>query len=144
MRSAEIATCSTSASVHLATAPRRRHSLQAPESRGSTAGDSHVVWIGSNHDGLEHGVTLDRMAANVRSGHGVYDALCGESFIPLSMLSAPRPRCLRCLRQHELLVTVTAQEKRRRLWRIRLGRRSRATANPYAPTHARGPTSLSR
>jgi len=48
------------------------------------------MWIGSSHDRLEHGVTLDRRSASAGSGHGVY-ALCGEQFIPLPMLSGPCP-----------------------------------------------------
>jgi len=48
------------------------------------------MWIGSSHDRLDHGVTLDRRSASAGSGHGVY-ALCGEQLIPLPMLSGPCP-----------------------------------------------------
>jgi len=97
--------------------PRR-----ASKARGVSVEASHVVWIGSTHDRLEHGVTLDRMTANVGSGHGVYDALCGEKFIPLPMLSGPCPRCLRCLRRLEVSAARPRQARHRR-WRVGLLRR---------------------
>ena len=125
MRSAEFLTCATSARGDLAATTRRRESWPTPNSRYATAADSHVVWIGSSGDQLEHGVTLDRMSANVGAGHGVYDAVCGQSFTPLSMYSGPRPRCTRCTRHLEHRAPMPNQE-RRQLWRSRLKWRSRA------------------
>lgn len=61
------------------------------------AEDSLVVWIGSSQDWKEHAVTLSQVSAAVEAGRGLYSALCGERFVPLLMLSGPRPRCHHCL-----------------------------------------------
>ena len=73
--------------------------------------DSHVVWIGSGADRLDHSVTLDEVGASVDAGHGIYTSLCGARFVPLPMLTGPRPRCARCRRQREQW-TATSTPKR--------------------------------
>jgi hypothetical protein len=75
----------------------RVHGRERGRGQEASAEDSLVIWIGSSQDWHEHAVTLSQVSAAVEAGRGLYSALCGERFVPLPMLSGPRPRCHHCL-----------------------------------------------
>lgn len=99
--------------------PANRHRRERDTSRPSGLGhpaSSHVLWIGSGTDGLDHCVTLDEVGASVDAGHGIYTSLCRARFVPLPMLAGPRPRCARCRRHREQpIATSTPTRLFRRL-----------------------------
>jgi len=75
----------------------------------SGASGGRVMWIGSSLDHRDHCVTLDQVAASVSARLGLYDSLCGSRFVPLPMLTAPKPRCPPCHRQHQALWPTSPQ-----------------------------------
>jgi hypothetical protein len=84
-------------------------------SRSHPAHAVHWIWMTCCQDRLEHAVTDDEMATVIRSGTGIYPAICGHEVIPLALTSPPGHRCARCVqRQHPEPARIPAQRRR---WR---------------------------
>jgi hypothetical protein len=73
----------------------------------------------SSLDGMDHGVTEEDAVQVMRAGNGVYPAVCGAWFPPMSMMTPPRPPCPNCRRIVEQWAEA-AITARRRTWLRRL------------------------
>jgi len=88
--------------VHIAIhIDQRRPTTTSRPGKSGHPPNSHVVWIGSGTDCLDHCVTLDEVGASVDAGRGIYTSVCDARFVPVPMLAGPRPRCPQCRRHHE-------------------------------------------
>jgi hypothetical protein len=92
---------------------------------------SRIMRMPSSLDGMDHGVAEEDAVHVMRAGNGVYPAVCGAWFPPMSMMTPPRPRCPNCRRIVEQWAE-TATISRRRTWLRRL-------VGALRPGLARGP-----
>jgi hypothetical protein len=55
-----------------------------------------VTWMTCSQDDLEHAVTDEQACLVIRTGRGIYQAICAHQIIPRALSAPPGSRCGRC------------------------------------------------
>jgi hypothetical protein len=55
-----------------------------------------VTWMTCSQDHLEHAVTDEHASLVIRTGKGIYQAVCGHEIIPRALTAPPGMRSPRC------------------------------------------------
>jgi len=87
---------------------RRAHSAAgAVQERGRFL----VTWMTCSQDHLEHAVTDEQASLVIRTGKGIYLAVCAHEIVPRALVAPPGPRCARC-------EAICAEESRSRAFAL--------------------------
>jgi len=55
-----------------------------------------ITWMTCTQDHLEHAFTDEQASLVIRTGKGIYQAVCGHQIIPRALTAPPGVRCTGC------------------------------------------------
>lgn len=83
-------------SVRYAVTDRRVRPTDSTASAMAEPGPFLITWMTCSQDDLEHAVTDEQTCLVIRTGRGIYQAICGHQIIPRALSAPPGRRCGRC------------------------------------------------